>query len=129
MVGNVRNLASDKKLESPDLNRPIKFVGSQAHAFKSQEGRSGAGAFEDAPWYQMYSVVFSTAIFLFYFCVLREESDVDLELEKNLYDRVPGLEETQLVINYKYNIANSQDNSKIVARMKELGMKEEDIKF
>lgn len=122
-------MASDTKPQTPDLNRPIKFVGSQAHAFQSKLGRSGAGSFEDAPWYQMYSVVFSTAIFLIYFCILREESDVDLELEKNLYDRVPGLEETQLVINYKYNIANSQDNSKIVARMKELGMKEEDIKL
>lgn len=77
----------------------------------------------------MYSVVFSTAIFLIYFCVFREESDVDRELEKSLYDRVPGLEETQLVINYKYNLENRQDNSQIVARMQELGMKVEDIKL
>lgn len=122
-------MASDKKPDNPDLNKPLKFVGSKAHAFQSNIGRSGAGSFRDAPWYQMYSVVFSTAIFLIYFCVLREESDVDLELEKSLYDRVPGLEETQLVLNYKYNLENSQDNSKIVARMQELGMSEKDIKL
>lgn len=122
-------MATDKKQETPDLNRPIKYVGSQAHAFQSKLGRSGAGSFPDAPWYQMYSVVFSTAIFLIYFCVLREESDVDLELEKNLYDRVPGLEEAQLVLNYKFNIENNNDNSKIVARMNELGMSVEDIKL
>lgn len=122
-------MATDKNQETPDLNKPIKFVGSQAHAFQSKQGRTGAGSSPDAPWYQMYSVVFSTAIFLIYFCVLREESDVDLELEKNLYDRVPGLEETQLVLNYKYNIENSKDNSQIVARMNELGMNVENIKL
>lgn len=56
-------------------------------------------------------------------------SDVDLELEKSLYDRVPGLEQTQLVINYKYNIENNIDNSKISERMKELGMDPSSIKL
>lgn len=95
----------------------------------ARDMRQGTTKYEDVPWYQTYVVCGSVAIFLIYFCILREENDVDLEFEKSLYDRVPGLESTQLVINYKYNLENSNDNTDIVKRMKELGMRPEDIKF
>lgn len=89
----------------------------------------GSVDYEKIPWFQMYAVVGSVAIFLIYFCILREENDIDLELEKSLYDRVPGLEQTQLILNYKFNLENDNDNSAIEARMKELGMRPEDIKL
>jgi hypothetical protein len=44
-----------------------------------------------------------------------------------LYDHVPGLESTQLIINYKYNRENNIDNKEIVARMKELGINPAEI--
>lgn len=86
-------------------------------------------AYDDVPWFQTYVVCGSVAIFLIYFCILREENDVDLELEKSLYDRVPGLEHTQLVINYKYNRENNIDNTDIVARLKEIGVNPDDIQM
>lgn len=112
-----------------DINAPIRYVGSPAAAWTSKEGRSGTIPKSDTPWFQPYAVVGSVAVFLIYFCVLREENDVDLELEKSLYDRVPGLEQTQLILNYKYNLENNGDNAEIVARMKEMGMQPEDIKL
>jgi hypothetical protein len=33
---------------------------------------------------------------MLYFCVFREENDIDEELGKSLYDRVPGLKKSQL---------------------------------
>lgn len=89
----------------------------------------GSVDYEKIPWFQTHAVVGSVAIFLIYFCILREENDIDLELEKSLYDRVPGLEQTQLILNYKFNLENDNDNSAIEARMKELGMRPEDIKL
>lgn len=128
-----RRLSTVKESAAPqrdqrDINAPIKYVGSTAAAWTSKEGRSGTIPKSDTPWFQPYAVVGSVAVFLIYFCVLREENDVDLELEKSLYDRVPGLEQTQLIINYKYNLENNGDNAEIVARMKEMGMQPEDIK-
>jgi hypothetical protein len=64
---------------------------------------------------------------LIYFCILREENDVDEEMGKSLYERVPGLEHTQLIVNYKYNLQNNIDNKDIIARMKELGIDPKNI--
>lgn len=118
-----------KPTESRNLNEPNKFVGSAAASWTSKQGRMGSVDYEKIPWFQMYAVVGSVAIFLIYFCILREENDIDLELEKSLYDRVPGLEQTQLILNFKFNLENDNDNSAIEARMKELGMRPEDIKL
>lgn len=73
-------------------------------------------------WYQTYVISISLTVFLIYFCVLREENDIDLELEKNLFDRVPGLEERQLVTSYKYNMEHGLEVADIEKRMKELGV-------
>lgn len=104
-------------------------MGSPAASMYARDARQGTIKYEDVPWFQTYVVCGSVAIFLIYFCILREENDIDLELGKSLYDRVPGLEQTQLVVNYKYNIENNKDNSQIINRMKELGMHPEDIKI
>lgn len=126
-----RSFSTVKESAAPerDINAPLRYVGSKAAAWTSKEGRSGTIPKSDTPWFQPYAVVGSVAVFLIYFCILREENDVDLELEKSLYDRVPGLEQTQLIINYKYNLENNGDNSEIVARMREMGMQPEDIKL
>lgn len=112
-----------------DLNEPIKFVGSSAHAWISKRGRAGTVDDEPPPECQMYIVLGSVVAFMAYFFYFREENDVDLEMGKTLYERVPGLEQTQLIINYKYNRENNIDNTKIVERMRELGMKPEEIQL
>ncbi|CRK90030.1 CLUMA_CG003755, isoform A [Clunio marinus] len=119
--------ASEAKGTSKDnRDNPVKFIGSEAHSWDAKFTRSSPDI-EQIPIIQPISVVLSVGIFLLYFCVLREENDIDLEFEQTLYQRVPGMEETQLIINYKYNIENQIDNTEIIARMRELGMKPENI--
>lgn len=102
-------------------------MGSPAASMLARTARQGTVNFDEVPWYQTYVVCGSVAIFLIYFCALREENDIDIELEQSLYDRVPGLETTQLIINYKYNRENNIDNSGIIKRMQELGIRYENI--
>jgi hypothetical protein len=136
---------SDKRSEISD--EPVKFLGSNASLYQTSRSRTGSVNPDEVPWFQTYVVVGSVAIFLIYFCILREEvrtlencskryiisnfsskfqNDLDRELETSLFDRVPGLEQTQLVVNYRYNQENKKDNSIVVKRMQELGMNPKD---
>lgn len=124
-----KNYSTETPSKERQTNEPIRFVGSPAHAWAAKQGRSGTQDFDQIPWFQTYAVTGSVAIFLIYFCILREENDVDTELEKTLYERVPGLEQTQLVLVYKYNLENNNDNSDVIARMKELGMNPKNIRL
>lgn len=72
------------------------------------------------PWYQPYIVVGSVAAFLVYFCVLREENDVDLQFNKTLYDRIQGLEKQQLLQSYSYNKEHGLSVADIEKRLQEL---------
>lgn len=101
-------------------NEPIKFFGSQAASWRARDTRSGGS--EDSLWYQPYVISASLAIFLVYFCMLREESDIDLRLEGNLYDHVSGLEEVQLTVNYRYNKEHGLDTKEQEKRLIELGV-------
>lgn len=62
----------------------------------------------------------SVAAFLLYFCVLREENDIDAFISTPLYDRIEGLEEVQLRTVLEYNLNNGLDVSKITARLREI---------
>ena len=77
---------------------------------------------EEIPWFQPYIVVGSVAIFLIYFCILREENDVDEHLGKSLFEQVPSLESTTLISLYKYNAENNIDNTDVIKRLLELGV-------
>ena len=116
-----------KAPERQNFNEPIRFAGSPAASLMAKQSRSGTVDYESVPWFQVYVVVGSVAIFLVYFCILREENDIDEEMGKSLYERIPGLEQTQLIISYKYNRENNIDNGAIIERMKELGMDPKDI--
>lgn len=72
------------------------------------------------PWYQPYVVLGSVTVFLLYFCVFREESDVDQEFDKTLYDRIKGLEKEQLLQSYKFYKENGKDVFEIEQRLKEI---------
>ncbi|XP_055917952.1 uncharacterized protein LOC129950141 [Eupeodes corollae] len=101
-------------------DEPIKFFGSGAASWRAKDTRSGGA--DEALWYQQYVISGSVAIFLIYFCILREENDIDQKLEGSLYDHIDGLEEQQLVIRYKYNRDNNVDTSDIEKRLLELGI-------
>uniref|UniRef100_A0A1L8EBU5 Uncharacterized protein n=1 Tax=Haematobia irritans TaxID=7368 RepID=A0A1L8EBU5_HAEIR len=106
--------------ESEVNNEPIKYFGSDAASWRAKDTRSGGS--DEHLWYQPYVISGSLAIFLLYFCILREESDIDLKLEGNLFEHVKGLEEVQLTMNYKYNKENGLDNREVIKRLSELGI-------
>ncbi|XP_059613646.1 uncharacterized protein LOC132259862 [Phlebotomus argentipes] len=99
----------------------VKYTESQAGLWAAEQSRTGPKA--AGVWYQPYVIVASLVVFMLYFCVIREENDIDLELQKSLYDRIEGLEETQLRISRTYNLENGLDVKDIDARLRELGAK------
>ncbi|XP_013114682.1 uncharacterized protein LOC106092383 [Stomoxys calcitrans] len=118
-LGNTKT-SSKTSPESEVNNEPIQYFGSDAASWRAKDTRSGGS--DEHLWYQPYVISGSLAIFLLYFCVLREESDIDLKLEGNLYEHVHGLEEVQLTMNYKYNKENGLDNREVIKRLGELGI-------
>lgn len=118
-----RGFATQKssKSDTPEnLDKPIEFLQSPAAQWKAQWSTEGIK--DDRPWYEMYIVLFCTSVFLIYFCVLREENDIDKQLEQPLFNHVPGLEQQTLIITHKYNVQNGVSNRDIEKRMQELGM-------
>lgn len=101
-------------------DEPIKYFGSKAASWKAKDTRSGKA--EEMLWYQPYVVSGSMAVFLFYFCFLREENDIDRKLEGTLFEHISGLEEVQLTMTYKHNLENNLDNGAIETRLRELGI-------
>ncbi|XP_061713535.1 uncharacterized protein LOC133522277 [Cydia pomonella] len=116
-----RNFSS--KIEASE-NEPIKFTTSAAARKKTIRPVAVKYKPSDMPWYQPYSVLASVTVFLIYFCVLREESDVDLEFNKTLYERIKGLEKEQLLQSYKYNKENGLSVEAIEERLKQLELEE-----
>ncbi|XP_026725342.1 uncharacterized protein LOC113492191 [Trichoplusia ni] len=106
-------------------NEPIKFSTSPAAR------RAVATVFKKVdssmPWYQPYSVIGSVAVFLIYFCVLREENDVDQEFNKTLYDRIKGLEKEQLLQSYRFNKEHGKSVEDIEKRLQELEVAEKKL--
>lgn len=108
-----------KKIEVTDENAPIKFSTSPAAKPKiiipfKRDAR------QSMPWYQPIVVVTSVAAFLIYFCILREESDIDEEFSKTLYDRIDGLEKMQLIQAYKTYKEEGKSVVEIEKRLQEL---------
>lgn len=102
-----------------EIEKPIPFSKSKAAAWKARTTRSGESVV-DYPWYQPYIISGSLSIFLLYFCVFREENDMDEELGRSLYERIEGLEERQLQLSLEYNKEHGKDTSAILARLDEL---------
>ncbi|RVE45923.1 hypothetical protein evm_009396 [Chilo suppressalis] len=113
------------KLEQNE-NQPIKFTDSPASRKTAIPVIRAPGP-NPVPWYQPFSVVTSVAVFLIYFCILREESDIDQEFDKTLYDRIKGLEKEQLIQSYKFNKEQGKSVEAIEQRLKELEAQEQKI--
>lgn len=100
------------------VDEPIAFFGSGAASWKAREGHSGGQ--EGSLWYQPYVISGSLAVFLLYFCVFREESDVDHKLSGDLFDHVAGLEVTQIKLAYNYNKEHGLPTEELERRLVEL---------
>lgn len=97
----------------------MKYFGSEAAKWPARYTLRGVD--DDMPTYQPAVVIISMIAFLTYFCILREESDIDHKLGKSLFEQVDGLEELQLAISYKYNKERGLDTKDIEYRLKQLG--------
>ena len=119
MMGTSAKINSETEKDS-EMDEPIQYSTSRAHNWKAVDSLLGEERRSNAPWYQTYSVLASISVFLIYFCILREENDIDLELNKSLFDRVPELEETQIKVRMKYDKEHGKDTSALEARLQEL---------
>ncbi|XP_051274818.1 protein ccsmst1 isoform X2 [Dicentrarchus labrax] len=70
-------------------NEPIKFSTSKA-SFRTWKVDRSLGSQYKRPWWRVLPFSLLTASFLLW-CALREETDIDAELEKHLYERIPSL--------------------------------------
>ncbi|KAK9530546.1 hypothetical protein VZT92_012042 [Zoarces viviparus] len=95
-VDSVRHLArsSQTYAESKDggdevNNKPLKFSTSKASHRTWKVDRSMGSQFE-RPWWKVLPVSLFLIGFLLW-CALRGETDIDVQLKKHLYERLPGL--------------------------------------
>ncbi|XP_045138888.1 uncharacterized protein LOC123520567 isoform X2 [Portunus trituberculatus] len=106
--------------EEIDLDEPLKFSTSRAATWKARDTYGSMVTEDKMPWYQPYVVALSLSTFLLYFCVLREENDVDTSLRMSLYDRIEGLEEKQLELTLEEYIQSGKDTAPVRERLKEI---------
>nr|CAI5850056.1 unnamed protein product [Callosobruchus analis] len=109
-----------KKESHDDEEGPIKFSTSPARQYRAETTRRGY--VESRLWYEPYVIICSLTVFMVYFCILREENDIDRELERTLYSRIEGLEEFQLKQSLEYNRQHNLDTADIIRRLRELEM-------
>ncbi|KAK9888173.1 hypothetical protein WA026_000442 [Henosepilachna vigintioctopunctata] len=101
-----------------ELDTPIKYTTSPAIKYKAKY--SIKHDTETRLWYEPYVVIGSLSLFMIYFCVLREENDLDEQLAVPLFDRIEGLEELQLRNFLAYGAGSEEDINKAQQRLKEI---------
>ncbi|KAI9564991.1 hypothetical protein GHT06_008733 [Daphnia sinensis] len=111
---------SNKQTEDP--NAPLSFSKSKAAKWSAKNSFSGRNISDDSPWYQPFVISASVTAILLWFCVLREENDIDKELGKTLYERVDGMERKQLELALKHS-GPGVDTIAIRKRLDELDSK------
>lgn len=77
---------TEKNRDDPINDEPVKFTGSRADY---DAGSSFISAASSAPNYQRTSVLFSLLAFMIYFCMLREENDIDEYLNESFIHMDP----------------------------------------
>jgi len=71
---------------------PAKYTASKAN-FETAEAARKKEMRDDRPLAQTFSLWISLSAFLIYFGYLREENDLDVLIERDLHETVPGLKE------------------------------------
>ncbi|XP_008301913.1 ubiquinol-cytochrome c reductase complex assembly factor 4 [Stegastes partitus] len=75
--------------EEEELDEPLKFTTSQASHRTWKVDRS-MGSHYERPWWKVFPISVAVSGFLLW-CALRDETDVDVQLEKQLFGNLPGL--------------------------------------
>jgi len=117
-----KKLLSSIVAEPEPLDPPIKFSTSLASQWKAHDTHTNINS--EAHPYTAIIFSVSTAVLLLYFCVFREENDIDEEMKKSLWERIPGLERQQLKVVLEYNKQVGMPTADIRKRMAELDGKE-----
>lgn len=112
-----------KEEEEDDFEKPLRYTTSKAAQWRARQTYSGGA--DDGPWFQPHVITVSLSVFLLYFCVFREESDIDNELQRTLYSRIEGLEKKQLEIRLRYNKEHGLDTEELEKRLMEVIEEEE----
>uniref|UniRef100_A0A8C9SDS5 Ubiquinol-cytochrome c reductase complex assembly factor 4 n=1 Tax=Scleropages formosus TaxID=113540 RepID=A0A8C9SDS5_SCLFO len=85
-----------RKSQSPDdedLGKPIKFSTSKA-SHRTWKVEISLGSQHQRPWWKVLPVSLVGVAFVLW-CIFREESEIDQQLEKQLYEHLPGLFEDE----------------------------------
>ncbi|RVE59642.1 hypothetical protein OJAV_G00190540 [Oryzias javanicus] len=98
---NVRSLAlsahvsskSNASEDAPPKDEPLKFSTSKA-SHKTWKVKRSMGSHYERPWWKVVPIsLFCTAFLLW--CAFRGETDIDKQLERQLYEQLPGLLSTE----------------------------------
>ncbi|KAB7498314.1 hypothetical protein Anas_02958 [Armadillidium nasatum] len=84
--------------EEIDLNEPVKFSTSKAASWNSHRiYLTPIGLGENVrPSYELFFLTSSMGIFFLYFFVLREENDIDIKIDLEMYDRENSFKRKEL---------------------------------
>ncbi|XP_076656427.1 uncharacterized protein LOC143361051 [Halictus rubicundus] len=93
-----KSTTNDINDDEDDSNKPIKFSTSEAATWPAN------GLTFDTPYLQGIIVSFSIAVFLVYFCILREENDIDEKITNNMN---PEMQE------FLYGIKKQQEKARM----------------
>lgn len=96
------NFSSKKTESSEGPDEPVSYLNSNAAKWSARHSRT-LGTDERLP-YQPHVIIFSLVSLLVYFCILREENDIDKLLSQNLDNKIPGLEEQHMKLIQQYNL-------------------------
>lgn len=108
---------------------PLPYLGSEAADWTAKKSRIGCkDEDKETPWYQPLVLSLSIGLFLIYFCILREENDIDAKLSVSLFDHYPELEVHELRRMHAYNLLNGLPVEAIEERLKEMGTPIESFK-
>uniref|UniRef100_A0A096M9N6 Ubiquinol-cytochrome c reductase complex assembly factor 4 n=1 Tax=Poecilia formosa TaxID=48698 RepID=A0A096M9N6_POEFO len=77
-------------------SEPIKFSTSKASHRTWRVDRS-LGSQHERPWWKVVPISLAFTAFLLW-CIMRSDTDIDTQLEKHLYEHLPGLEEDEEVV-------------------------------
>ncbi|CAJ1080858.1 protein CCSMST1 isoform X2 [Xyrichtys novacula] len=75
--------------ENEVKDEPIKFSTSKA-SYRTWKVDRSMGSQYERPWWKVLPISLLAISFLLW-CALREETEIDAQLEKQLYEQLPGL--------------------------------------
>ena len=99
-VVSKRNFA--KKIEIYEDDAPVPYSESKAAMWKAEHSRHPPAVFVS---YTPFVVTLSLIVFLSYFCIFREENDIDELLYRPLSETIKGVDDTSFK-----NVSNQSQN-------------------